>query len=178
LAETAVAVIVPEADALVSRWRRVHTRDGAEGMPAHVTLLYPFVPTESLTPEHVATAANVLAEFPPFDLTLTRCRFFGPPEPTLWLEPTPAEPFLAMIGALARVFPDHPPYGGMYERIVPHLTIAHGESPLLESIASEVAASLPLRACVTEAALAEETVDGWRTRTRLPLGRDEGGTQP
>src|ERR687885_276936 len=99
MAETAVAVIVPDAEALVGRWRRELTGDAAEGMPPHVTLLYPFVPTEALTPEDVAAAAGVVAAFPPFELVLTECRIWDNARGTLYLHPEPAEPFVDMTEA-------------------------------------------------------------------------------
>ena len=42
VAETAIVVLVPEAEPLVGEHRRRHTAEGARGMGAHVTLLYPF----------------------------------------------------------------------------------------------------------------------------------------
>ena len=35
--------------------------------------------------------------------------------------------FVAMTEALGQRFPDHPPYVGMFEKIVPHLTVAQGD---------------------------------------------------
>ena len=45
---TAIVVPVPEAEAVVGDWRRLHTPSGAEGVPAHVTLLAPFIPAVRL----------------------------------------------------------------------------------------------------------------------------------
>ena len=177
MAETAVAMIVPDADGLVGPWRRTQTGDGAAGMPAHVTLIYPFVPTEKLTTEGVATAERVLASFDSFDLALTECRFWDDGPGTLYLEPEPAQPFVAMTEALVRAFPDYPPYGGAFDEIVPHLTVAHGERELLETIAAALRPALPLRTHVTDGVLVEHTADGWQTRNLLPLNRPEATTQ-
>ena len=40
--ETAVVIRVPEAEPAIGAHRREHTPSGAEGMPAHVTILVPF----------------------------------------------------------------------------------------------------------------------------------------
>jgi hypothetical protein len=46
----ATAIVLPfyELDAVVGRHRRALTSHGAEGMPAHVTLIYPFVDDHDL----------------------------------------------------------------------------------------------------------------------------------
>ena len=46
---SAVVVHVPEAEPVVGGWRRAHTYDAPLGLPAHVTILYPFVPRGELT---------------------------------------------------------------------------------------------------------------------------------
>lgn len=40
----AVVVPVPAAEQLVSTWREQFDRSAAQGMPAHITALYPFLP--------------------------------------------------------------------------------------------------------------------------------------
>ena len=50
MAETAIVVLVPEAEPLVGAFRRNHTAEGAHGMGAHVTLLYPFGDRPCSTP--------------------------------------------------------------------------------------------------------------------------------
>ena len=46
--ESAILLCVPEAEALVHEWRLKGDPSAAHGVPAHVTLLYPFLPVESL----------------------------------------------------------------------------------------------------------------------------------
>ena len=41
----------------------------------------------------------------------------------LYLEPDPAHPFVDMIEAVAERFPEHPPFGGEFDTVVPHLTV-------------------------------------------------------
>lgn len=74
-----------------------------------------------------------------------------------------------MTQALNAAFPEHPPYGGVFDEIVPHLTIAHGDLPLLAGIERELRASLPVRVRVERAWLLQETPAGWRRRTAFPL---------
>jgi 2'-5' RNA ligase len=92
-----------------------------------------------------------------FDVTFARLDRF--PE-ILWLAPEPAEPFVAMTEAMVARFPDYPPYGGIHERIVPHLTVAQAE---LDETAARVEPLLPLRSRVEAVVLYEHVdPDSWR----------------
>jgi 2'-5' RNA ligase len=89
----------------------------SHGMPPHVTLLVP-------APFDVEGIAEVLFAFAAFEVVFARLdRFPG----TLWLAPEPAAPFERMIEALARRFPEYPPYGGSFGEIIPHLTVAQAD---------------------------------------------------
>jgi hypothetical protein len=73
-----------------------------------------------------------------------------------------------MIEALTRRFPDQPPYGGAYSRIVPHLTIAQAE---LDAAIATAESWLPLHARAECALLLEQTEpDRWREAARFDLG--------
>jgi 2'-5' RNA ligase len=178
VAETAIVVPVPEAEAAVDLLRRRHTADGAEAMPAHITLLYPFCDSELLDSGLLDQIGSALASFAPFDDELSGVgRFERPVETVLWLAPTSAAPFVAMTDVLTAEFPEHPPYGGEFESIVPHLTVAvTGDQDLLRRIEADLARRLPIRIRVQEVALYEHAAAGWRARAswcltpRSPLG--------
>jgi 2'-5' RNA ligase len=164
-----VIVVVPEAEPIVGRWRLQHTLDAPLGIPAHVTLLFPFV-----EPERVAQVedrlAGLVAATPAFEVVFARTAKL--PE-VLYLEPEPAEPFFALTHAIEREWPDQPPYGGHYETVVPHLTVAESDDPaLLDQIALELEPRLPLRSRVREASLFVESHEGrWSEHGRLPFGQ-------
>ena len=122
MAEFALATPFP---ALVGR---IGARDD---LPPHVTVLVP-------CPGEVGAIAEVLAPFEPFDVSFSRLERF--PE-ILWLVPDPAEPFISMTEAMVARFPDFPPYGGIHDSVVPHLTVAETE---LEEAAGSVELLLPL----------------------------------
>src|SRR4051812_32565116 len=46
--ESAILLAVPEAEPLVHEWRAKGDPSAAHGVPAHVTLLYPFLPVEAI----------------------------------------------------------------------------------------------------------------------------------
>ena len=93
-------------------------------MPAHVTLLYPFMDPVRFGPTQRGRLAGVIREFPRLELSFRKVGRF--PE-VLWLAPEPAERLVEMVRAIAAAFPDYPPYGGQFDSIVPHVTVAHGE---------------------------------------------------
>jgi 2'-5' RNA ligase len=168
VAETAIIVPVPEAEAVVGPWRRRYTPSGAAGMPAHVTLLVPFIDSEGLGAGQTSAVEEVVARFEPIELALTATAYFKGPPMVLYFVPEPAEPFRAMTAALVSFFPEHQPYGGAHSTIVPHLTVATRlEQDRLAAIEAEVAEALPITARLGEAWLMEHGGDAWCLRRRF-----------
>ena len=153
-------VPVPAAERHVYKLRRAHDPAALAGIPAHVTLLHPF-----LTPERLGRAVRselraLFAATPAFRFRLERAaRFPG----ALYLAPEPASPFVRLTEALVRAWPEVPPYGGAYESIVPHLTVAQGSAAEAE-LARELGAALPIDASAREVWLMLEDSGGrwWR----------------
>jgi 2'-5' RNA ligase len=119
----------------------------------------------------LAALARAVAAVPRFKAEWTRTAWFD--QRVLWVAPDPAEPFRALTAAVVREFPAFPPFGGQYENVVPHLTVANG-APLDDMLAAErqVAPRLPFSMAVTQVqVLAGTTVAGsWCTLAELPLG--------
>jgi 2'-5' RNA ligase superfamily len=89
----------------------------------------------------------------------------------LYLAPEPPAPFVALTEAFVASYPEHPPYEGAHETVVPHLTVAQGGPEVLAAAENDVWPSLPLSARVDELLLlAERERDAWRTAARIPLG--------
>jgi hypothetical protein len=65
--ESALVVLVPEADSVVSPWRRRLDPPASVGVPAHVTILYPFVSPVQLDESLFALMADLFSGFGPFD---------------------------------------------------------------------------------------------------------------
>lgn len=149
--------------------RRLHTSGGADGMPPHITLVYPFA--EQVTDGILQRLEAVLGGFPAFDVSLSatqRLEWTG--DTVLSLHPDPPEPFLAMTEAIVAAFPEYPPYEGVFEEVIPHLTAAMSTDPaLLDRLEAELTAGLPIRARIEAAGLFEPTPAGWRLRKRLAL---------
>jgi hypothetical protein len=59
--QSAVVVPVPAAEPVVSTWRARFVGSAAQGMPAHITALYPFLPEEDLTGAVVSQLREICA---------------------------------------------------------------------------------------------------------------------
>jgi 2'-5' RNA ligase superfamily len=90
--------------------------------------------------------------------------------PVLYLEPDPARPLRDMIAAVAREFPGFPPFGGIHETVVPHLTIAQtDDAAAMRAAEDDVSRRLPIRTHVAEAAIMRHGEEGWRPCERVAL---------
>jgi 2'-5' RNA ligase len=174
--ESALVILVPEAEVLVESFRLQHDPSAALGVPAHVTVLYPFKPPRELTAEVIKSLEELFSEFPGFSISFIESRRF--PD-VLYLSPVPHESIRSLIEMVARRFPETPPYGGQFADIVPHLTVAQvGDPRKLDEIeskfASESQGHLPVRTSVTEVTLLDNESGRWQVRRRFSLDTDDG----
>lgn len=126
--ETALLIVPPREVQVFSFPLREQYDNEAfnKNVPAHITLLYPFVPPEEVE-SAIEKLLSVCETYPPFELTLDR---YGSFEGTIFLEPSDPEPVLALHRHLAEVFPEYPIYGGEHgPELHPHLTLARFENP-------------------------------------------------
>jgi 2'-5' RNA ligase len=168
--ESAVLVPVPEAERYVERHRFRHDSVALRGVPAHITILFPFMPPSALTAATTRSVREVLTPFPAFSFSLARLERF--PEGALYLAPDPAEPFVRLTEAFADRFPAYPPYGGAHPDVIPHLTVAQTPDVPVEDVA-DIERHLPIRCLAHEAWLmAEDDDHRWQTHTTFSLDGD------
>ena len=169
---TALIATVPAAEPAVSAHRATLDPAASWGVPAHITLIYPFLPPGRLTGDVLATLRQITTAEPAFDLTLNGIGWFG--DTVVWLAPEPARPFRDLTTALTAAFPQAPPYGGAFDDVVPHLTIGERRPrTVLQAAADQVATHLPITTRITEIHLIAGRPapgDNWHLHTRLPLG--------
>lgn len=171
-AASALVLLVPDVEQVVEPWRERYDPRSAEGIPAHVTVLYPWLPPSDIGPADLAALADIAAARPALDLVFARVGQF---HRGLWLAPDPAEPVVRLIEAVSDRWPDHLPYGGAYlddpDDVGPHLTVALGQSPdELRALAEEVTGRLPLTARVDRLDLVVCDDDGnWALRESFPF---------
>lgn len=165
--ESALVVEVPDAEPLVGDWRAKHDWSAQRGVPAHITVLYPFAPTEKIDEQLHAALRELFATHPAFSFSLHRVARF--PE-VAWLAPEPPRPFKELIELVFARFPDYPPYEGMHEEVIPHLTVAEGGTDLQDEVDAAITPSLPIEAEATAISLFLEDETGWWSRgERYPL---------
>ncbi|MFF3089526.1 2'-5' RNA ligase family protein [Streptomyces nojiriensis] len=166
--QTGLIVRIEEAEPSVRRWREQLDPSARAGVPAHVTVLFPFL-DESRIDELVHCAlADVLGSHRAFDLRFERC---GRLPEVLYLVPEPDMPLRQLTAAIADRWPEAPPYGGRFAEVVPHLTIAQGqEDVLLDEIETDLADGLPFTSRVSSVELMVHDGTKWQERASFALG--------
>jgi hypothetical protein len=155
---TALIVPVPEAEPHVGELRLAHDSSAGRGVPAHVTILSPFLDSDDLDEPAIA---DLISRFPAFDFELDRVERFA--DGATWLRVTPSMPFVDLTAAVWERWPERPPYEGLYDEVIPHLTIS--ETPI------DVQVELPITARARVVTLMEEDEPNgrWAARLHLPL---------
>ena len=175
--ETALLLPVPAAEPAVGQHRARLDDAARDGVPAHITVLYPFLPPAGVDEARLALLRAMFAGHAAFGFTLDKVGWFG--EEVVWLGPRDAAPFSALTGRVYTAFPSCPPYGGRHPVVIPHLTIGHTGGPqALRAAAESVRPWLPIEAAATEVILMAGPRPGtpgippgqWRTVAAFPLG--------
>jgi 2'-5' RNA ligase len=168
--QTGLIVAVPSAEPVVGRHRAALDPIASWGIPAHITVLYPFLSPADVDDEVLEALGLLFGSVPAFDAVLSRVSWFG--ADVVWLAPEPDEPFRRLTGAVWERFPSAPPYGGAFDDVVPHLTVGdRAPRAALEAAAEDIARQLPIRVPVRSVRLVEGAtgVVRWRTVAEFPL---------
>lgn len=170
-ATSALIVAVPEAEPHVADLRQRYDPSAPLGAPAHVTVLYPFLPPHRITTSVLDGVRSAISTIAPFRFRLARVGRF--PE-TVYLAPEPPDPFAELTTSVHRQFPDYPPYGGQFDSIIPHLTVAHAEEAVLATVERQLLGAITaaggLAAACNELSLIENSSGAWRPMASIPLG--------
>lgn len=163
----------PAAEPVVGAWRAGLDRAAGVGVPAHVTVTYPFAPLAALAPGDHDRLAAVVAAVPSFTLVGERTQWFG--DEVLYVELVGAAAVSGLTAAVTDAFPEYPPYGGVFDEVVPHLTVGDHDRSTLRAAESDVRARLPFSQEVTEVELwaGPPPASGrgsWRLVRAYPLG--------
>ena len=152
-------VQVPEAEPVVRSHRLRLDPVTGKGVPAHVTALFPFVAADELDDGVLDLVASVAARHAAFPYEFRTTGWFK--DAALWLAPHDPQPFVRLTEALADAFPDHPAYGGEFDGIAPHLTVARWTTRHeLEEVERDLLAGLPIAGTASHLTLMTEGGDG------------------
>lgn len=170
MAESALIVRVPEAEPLVGPFREKFDPTAALGVPAHITVLHPFIPPERISGEDLDRIGHIANATTAFRFRLVAAKRF--PD-ALYLDPEPSDPFVALTESVVRAFPQYPPYEGQFASVIPHLTVARGSEMQLRELQKEIGADARLRAGVAASCnglvLIENSSGHWRERHAFPF---------
>jgi 2'-5' RNA ligase len=172
---TALVVVMREAEDVLAPVRRRHLRSTVDrGIPAHVTILFPFVQARDVGPTLVDRLRALFAPVEPFGCELARVDSFPG---YAWLAPEPADRFLELMTIAHREFPDLPPYGDAAIDPIPHCTVGAADEPerlaeIVVDVRAALAPRLPIACAVEAVTILEELGDEtWLERETVPLGR-------
>jgi 2'-5' RNA ligase len=165
--QSAILVPVPEAEDLVGRFRLDHDPVAAAGVPAHITLVVPWLPPAEIDSDSLDELDGQLAEVSSFPFRLTSVGWFA--RKVLWLAPEPAEPFVRLTWSLAEHF-STPPWDDEFDEVVPHLTIGHASDGVeLAPVAKALVRRLPLDCVAKEVWVMVGDGTRWQVRHQVPL---------
>ncbi|WP_237773632.1 2'-5' RNA ligase family protein, partial [Streptomyces luteocolor] len=162
--DTALTIHIPEANPLMQ-----------VDVPAHVTVLYPFLNTSRFSPATHTDLADLFAAHAPFTLSFTGFRRYPG---VLYLPPDPDAPVRALTKCLTERWPEAVPYRGIFTPpLDPHLTLANHEGPdtyeaAYDALESRLAPHLPLvsRVDTVRLIVTDGPGTGWRTLRTYRLG--------
>ena len=137
-AQSAIIARVAEAEPVAGSLREQFDPTATLGVPAHITVLYPFVPPEAIDDAILRRVQRAVFWIKAFEFRLEAIgRFPG----VVYLAPEPSKPFEELTARIASEFPDFPPYEGRYQSVIPHLTVCSGN----EAQAADAEAQLRMR---------------------------------
>ena len=165
--QSGLIVSIPEAEPGVRAWRDRLDPSARAGVPAHVTVLFPFLHESRIDDGTYAAIGEVIGRHRPFEARFERCgRFPG----ILYLAPEPDTPFRALTEAVVDRWPETPPFGGEFAEIVPHLTIAQGQDDaVLDEAEADLRGRLPVVTRVASVDLMVHDGSRWRQRASFAL---------
>jgi 2'-5' RNA ligase len=172
--ESTLAILVPEAEGLVQSFRDRYDPAAKAGMPAHITLLYPFKLPDEIDGFVLDTLSQCFSRFHAFRFSLAKINQFS--GDTLYLVPEPEDPFRELTLGIWGHYQETPPYRGRYSTVIPHLTVADriGEQRLAE-VAREfeqvAQGRLPIQGRATEVTLMDSRSGRWVINNTFRLGQ-------
>ncbi|MFP3988305.1 2'-5' RNA ligase family protein [Streptomyces sp. E11-3] len=165
--QSGLIVRVPEAEHVVQAWRERLDPSARAGVPAHVTVLFPFLDDSHIDSDTCGAIGEVIGRHRSFEARFEHCgRFPG----ILYLAPEPDTPFRRLTEAIVDRWPEAPPFEGKFDDAVPHLTIVQGQDDaVLEEVEADLRSRLPIIARVTSVDLMVHDGTRWQQRASFTL---------
>lgn len=144
---TTVIAVAPFVGEEIERIRLAGDWSAHLGVPAHITLLGPFLPAEEVTTEVLGGMRDIFATHHPIPVVLTELTLLGT---AACLVPDCVSPFVSLSRKL-QVISQRPAVGATH-----HLTLARDcTEAAVERLRGRLGPLLPVRGAINEAALLE-----------------------
>lgn len=169
--ESSLVILVPDAEPVVSPFRKKYDPSASQGMPAHITINYPFQTDIPSRPELYAKLDALFSKYPPIQFSLVRINQFPG---VLYLEPVPVYSFVDLIQAVATEFPESPPYKGEFSAAIPHLTVAQSDDQsefqkIKSGFVEFSRRHLPIETIAEGVSLMNNRIGTWSVQKKFPL---------
>lgn len=173
--QTALVIVVPEAEVRYGALRHKHDPQAALGVPAHITILFPFMAPDLVDSSVRRRLSILFKRFSPFRCVLNRVERFPA---TAYLAPAFGQPFAELTMAVERAFPEYPPYGGAHSSFTSHLTVADGDPVAADAVEHELRLDIerhgPLATYCRSVKLLENSSGRWKDMYEFPLVGHQG----
>ena len=148
--------------------RARHDPLASRGVPAHVTILFPFFPVDGLGPSVSAALGELTSAHRPFRARFDRAERR---DAMIWLPPIQPEPFLELTAAVVGRWPRYQPYEGVFDTLIPHLTLVESSTDAIARATATTLVAGPFEVRVEELLLIGQAESGdWRELDRFRLG--------
>lgn len=169
--QSALVVLVPEAERLVGPFREKYDPVAAEGVAAHITINYPFQHDTLNHSRQIDTLRVLFSRLARFQFSLIEIRRFPN---VIYLAPEPEQPFVELAQAVVDYFPESPPYLGRFGKVIPHLTVAEVEDAeklavILRKFQAASKGELPIQAEVKTVLFMDNQTGAWEIRQVFSL---------
>src|ERR1700754_363460 len=171
MSRTLLALLVPEAEPVVGDLRDRLDPAAKLGLGAHITLVYPFLDSDAITPAAIARLREVALAHaaPAFELATVRTF-----PSTVWLEPSPSSAIVSLATALERAFPERPRHGREFPDFVPHVSVARNmrrdRDAVIATLEERLHSGRPVACLPRHVHVMQREPGAWRTRVAVPLG--------
>lgn len=170
--ESALSIPVPEAEPAVGAHRFQLDDSARLGVPAHITILYPWIPPDRIDERTRQRLGELFEGLSAFDFALAEIGWFG--NDVVYAAPVPDEPFRRLTSMIEREWPSYPAYGGEHGEPTPHLTIGDrfggASAHELATAGEAVAPHLPIVCRARELWLMSGNSErGWRRDVVYPF---------
>jgi hypothetical protein len=122
--QTALVFLVPEAEAPLSRVASAFPQLVRPGLPAHVTILSPWIPLDEVNQKALDLCAGLAASMAERTVSFNK---IGMKPGFIYLGSDEASSIEAICDAAKRTWPCLPPYAGKHKDLLAHITLALGD---------------------------------------------------